>query len=455
MPSTRNVEMQKQKKQSQIEGAKISLTNSLFYQVDDCPPLMRNALYGIQWTMIFIPILIIITSISARAIELDDKGQVLFAQRVLLVTGVATLLQSLVGHKYPIQEGPATALLLSFVTIAPYGLQVIQGGMIVGGFFLLILGSLNLIKWIRPLFTDRVVGVILMLISFTLLPFLYRLIAGITPDCASGELSALLISLFLILIISLFSQVLPGFLKTISMFAGVLIGFFAFWALGRINFNSFSNSAWFNSPQNLVVGGSPHFFLPSIITFLFAYLAVTVNCIGSIYGIAEIVGKEDVEKRISRGIALTGVGGILGGLTGTIGTVSYSISPGVVLVSRVASRFALSMCGGMLVILSLVPKLGALFTSIPLPVVGAVLCVAMGSQIGAGIAIISKAKEKLKGRDYLVVGVPTLLGAIAGLLPREIYAPLPEAVSAILANGVVFGIILVLIMEHLLLRETG
>ena len=168
---------------------------------------------------------------------------------------------------------------------------------------------------------------------------------------------------------------------------------------------------------------------------------------------SEIVGKDQIEKRISRGITLTGVGGILAGLTGSIGTVSYSISPGVVLVSRVGSRFAVTMCGAILVVLSFVPKLGALFSSIPSAVIGAVLCVALGSQVGAGISVFTKDKQPLQSRDYLIVGVPTLLGTITSFIPKELYAPLPLFLSSILANGVVFGIIVVLILEHILLRD--
>ncbi len=428
-----------------------TLSYSLIYQLNEKPPTLKNLLYGIQWTVVFIPIIIILASISSKAIGLDHMGQVSFFQRLLFVTGVATLLQSLIGHRYPIQEGPATALLLSILTLAPFGLEAIAGGMIVGGCFLFLLGSFNWVKWITPLFTDRVVGVILMLIAFTLSPFMVRLIGAVQPGHPAGDVSLLMISLSLVLLICLFSHWLPGFLKTISMFLGVLIGFAVFWATGRIDYTTLSDSLWLNPPTSLIIG-PPKFIVPCVITFLFAYLAVIVNSIGSIYGISEIVGKDDIEKRVNRGITLTGLGGILGGLTGTIGTVSYSISPGVVLVSRVGSRYAITMCGGILIILSMVPKLGALFASIPSPVIGAVLCVAMGSQVGAGIAVFTKEKKPLMARDYLVVGIPTIVGTITAFLPREIYASLPDVLSAILSNGVVFGIILVMILEHLLLR---
>ena len=431
--------------------SQIPLEHSLIYQLDDRPPFFKNLIYGIQWTVVFIPLIIINASIASKAIGLDELSQIYFFQRFLLVAGLATFLQTLFGHHYPIPEGPATALLLSVVTLAPFGLQAIEGGMIVGGSFLFLLGIFKWVKWMTPFFTDRVVGVILMLIAFTLLPFISTLTAGIQPSHPSGELTVFMTSLSLVLIICLFSQWLPGYFKTISMFLGVLIGFFFFLCLGRINFTPLEKSPWILFPRDFIVG-PPRFVLPCVITFLFAYLAVIVNSIGSIYGISEIVGKNQIEKRVDRGIAFTGIGGVLAGLTGSIGTVSYSISPGVVLVSRVGTRFALTLCGMILMLLSFVPKLGALFAIIPSAVIGAALCVAMGSQVGAGIAVISK-RGSMKTRDYLIVGIPTLIGTITSFLPKGIYATLPNVLSAILANGVVLGIIIVLIMEHLLLHE--
>ena len=111
-----------------------------------------------------------------------------------------TILQSLEGHRYPLLEGPSSAILVTFIILAPYGLSVIEGGMIFGGFFLILIGVFKWFKWLSSLFTPRVVGVILILVAFTLLSFLYPLLIGINKAYPYGELgvfgSSLLIVLF-------------------------------------------------------------------------------------------------------------------------------------------------------------------------------------------------------------------------------------------------------------------
>lgn len=100
---------------------------------------------------------------------------------------------------------------------------------------------------------------------------------------------------------------------------------------------------------------------------------------------------------------------------GVVGLVSYSISPGVVVANRVASRYVTALCGLMLVVAALAPKFAALLAMVPSAVVGAALAVAMGAQIGTGLDIISAGG--MTSRDYFVVGLPVMLGTVVSILP--------------------------------------
>ena len=100
-----------------------------------------------------------------------------------------------------------------------------------------------------------------------------------------------------------------------------------------------------------------------------------------------------------------------------------------------------------------VPKLAALLAIIPAQVVGAALFVAMGVQVGAGLAIV--ASGEMTSRDYFVVGLPVMLGTCVGFLPEALLASLPVGARVILGNGLVVGILLVLLLEHGLLRKIG
>jgi len=77
--------------------------------------------------------------------------------------------------------------------------------------------------------------------------------------------------------------------------------------------------------------------------------------------------------------------------------------------------------------------------------------VAMGTQIGAALAVI--ARQGIGGRDYVVVGLPVLLGTMATVLPPDFLAAVPPFLRVFLGNGLVMGIVMVVILEHGLLKE--
>ncbi|MCE5335071.1 MAG: purine/pyrimidine permease, partial [Desulfobacteraceae bacterium] len=115
-----------------------------------------------------------------------------------------------------------------------------------------------------------------------------------------------------------------------------------------------------------------------------------------------------------------------------------------------ASRYAVACCGVMVMLAAFMPKLSALFALVPAPVVGATLCTAMGFQIGAAFAII--AQGGIDQRSYYVVGLPILVGTMIGFLPQEIVQQVPAIFRVFLGNGLTFGILFVLVLEHVLMR---
>lgn len=425
---------------------------SYLYEIDEHPALPYAIIYGLQWAIIAFPTAIIATSICGAALDLDSEGALRFLQLTLLTTGLYTFVQTLWGHRYPLLEGPSTAVMLTFIFLVPYGLPAIQGGTIIGGILLVVIVCSRQLERIIRLFTPNVVGVILMLIAFGLLPPLLRLLTGVDDVHPQGEALTMMISLPLVLFIATLSYRLKGFWKTISILLGMIAGSLVFLLLGRLDWQALVAASWVSFSMGWVKS-PPGFYWPAAIAFACSYLAVIVNSLGSIQGVAAITDKERLPRSTRRGILINGIAGISCGLLGVAGTVSYSISPGVILVNRVASRYAVTYCGIILLMAAFSPKLGALLALVPTPVVGAALCVAMGGQVGAGIAII--ASKELSSRDYFVVGLPLLLGTLVGFFPRSLFDTLPGVSQVFLGNSLIVGIVTVLLMEHLLWRENA
>ena len=422
----------------------------LAYRLNDLPPWPKNLLYGVQWALIFLPTLAIISGISVNYLGFRGAEAVLFFQRTLLVTGALMILQTLWGHRLPLLDGPSSALLLSFVIIAPQGLPAIQGGMLTGGVFLFLLSALGLMRHLQRLMTDNVVGVILVLIAVTLLPYLGPMIIQTRPG-ETGDIVVFGISLIVMAAIAFFSHRLRGFLKTISLFLGIILGTILLALAGRAAFPDLARTPWFSMPAPFFPG-LPQFSFAASLSFLVAYLAVIVNGVGSIYSVGEVVGKNETGKRVARGIGFTGIGGILAGGCGVIGTVSFGISPGVILVTRVGTRYAVTVCGVLLLSLAFFQKALALFSAIPLSVIGAAMLTGMAAQVGAGISVLTRSGRPLASRDYLVIGIPILLGGVVPFLPEAFFQTFPPEVQALVKNGMVVGILTVLLLEHLVLR---
>jgi len=419
------------------------------YGLDEHPPLSLALVYGLQWAFLIFPAVAIAVRLCGQSLGLDAREEVRFLQLVLVASGWFTAVQTLWGHRYPLLEGPASALLLTFTLVAPYGLRAVQGGLVFGSVLLMAAVLSGRLDRLLNLFTSNVVGVILMLIALGLLPFLLNFMTGKEGEASSGDLLTFLISLGLVFLMATLSHRLKGFYQTVALLLGMMAGTAVFALLGRLNWGPLWSAAWISTPSPWIPS-LPGARGSACIAFAAAYLAVMVNSLGSIQGIANITDRERLPRSIRRGLLVNGLSGIFCGLTGVVGTVSYSTSPGIVLANRVASRYVITYCGLTLLAAAFVPKLAALLAMIPPPVVGSTLCVAMGAQIGVGINIV--AGRPLASRDYFVVGLPVLLGTMSGFLPGELLEPLPGSLRIFLGNGLITGIFLVLLLEHVLLR---
>jgi len=428
------------------------MNTAYLYDLDDLPPCQYALLYGLQWAFIMFPALIIAATLSVGSLGPGGADIIRFLRLTLLTSGLFTIVQTLWGHRYPLLEGPATALMLAFILLAPHGLPAIQGGMIFGGVLLVIIVLSRQLERLTRLFTPNVVGVILMLIALGLLRPLLRFMTGATDTTPGSEGQTFLISLMLVLFIATLSHWLKGFWRTVSILIGMVVGSFVFLVVGRLRWEQLVAAPWISFSTRWVET-LPGFYWPAAVAFACAYLAVIVNTLGSLQGIAAITDKERLPKATQRGILINGIAGVSCGVLGVVGTVSYSMGPGVILVNRVASRYAVTYCGAILLVATFLPKLAALLAVVPEPVVGAALCVGLGGQVGVGISTV--ASQEIQSRDYFVVGLPVLLGTLVGFLPQGLVDALPGWIQLFVANSLITGITLVLLLEHVLLRKRG
>lgn len=421
------------------------------YSIDDKPPPVLLAAYGVQWALLLFPAVLMVTALCAEAFKMSDVSRVSFVQLTFLVAGCFTLAQSLWGHRYPVLEGPATAHLLTVLSLAPYGIGSIQGGMILGSLLMFALGLSGSISVFSRIFTRNIVVVILILIALTIAPHLAVSLAAKGGSQIQGTSWLFFAFSCSIVIFTAFCNYrLKGLWGTLSLLIGVTVGTAFYPMIGKLDFSIWEKASWISLPS-LWTPVSPELSLVSVVSFAIAYVAVLVNMLGSLVSIASVTDKNRLNSSLKRSLVLNGVSGILCGVLGIVGIVSYSISPGVVTSQRVASRYTLVACGIVTILMSLIPKIAATFAFVPASVVSAVLCVAMGSQIGAALQMTTS--STLTQRDGTVIGLSTLLGLVVATLPPDAASATPSAIQVFLKNGLVSGIAVSLILEHILLRR--
>ncbi len=190
-----------------------------------------------------------------------------------------------------------------------------------------------------------------------------------------------------------------------------------------------------------------------LLAFLFCFLALAVNDLGSIQSIAELLRPADLPGRVSRGITFTGLANALAGFFGVLGPVDFSLSPGVVAATGCASRFTLLPAAGLLLLLSFSPAAIGTIGRIPDVVVGSVLLYILCAQVAAGLLVLFEGKEPFRFPHGLVIGLPLLLGTVIAFLPPAALATFPAVLQPVLGNGFVVGVLAVMVLEHLIFRD--
>ncbi len=420
---------------------------NLKYGIDDRPKWGQLMLYSLQW---FVLAIAVVTTSLFIAVG-SPAERVLYAQKVFALMGFATIFQVLWGHRMPIVVGPASVLLVGIITaLASQGEAVntnkIYTAVLLGGVAVTLLSMGRILEHLQRIFTPRIVVVILMLISFTLGPTIKNLIfpAGEEARHAFGLWFAILATPCM----ALAAAKLRGVAKSLIIPAALVVGSILYYVV----YGGFGDAfARYTESEGALLIPKLEFDGGIILAFLFCYVALLINDIGSTQSLGAMLATADTDKRCRRGVGLTGLMNVVAGGLGVIGPVNYSMSPGVIASSMCASRFALLPAGAGLVVCAFVPSLIALFSALPNTVIGVILLYLMGTQLAAALHMMTADKSVMTFEDGLVVGLPIMVALVFGIIPMGV---IPPMLRPLIGNGFVMGVIVVIILEHLIFRRS-
>mgnify|MGYP000627979457 FL=1 len=375
--------------------------SSLLYGINDRPPIGETVILGFQHYLTMFGSTVAIPLLLAPALGITDpvqKGWLIAT--MFFVSGITTLLQTIWGNRLPIVQGGTfsflapTFAICGMAALANAGWEVrmqhVQGAIIAGSLAEIIVGASGLVGRLLKFVGPITIAPTIALIGLSLFKFgapeagRYWPIGGLT-----------------IFLIILFSQYLRNKHRTFELYP-ILLAIVTAWSISAIctalgifpaghpahtSLANLKDAPWFRIPHPFQ-WGFPQFGAAAIVGMLAGYIASIVESIGDYYACARLSGAPIPDKKtINRGITFEGIGCFIAGIFGTgNGTTSYSENIGAIGLTRVGSRRVVQAGAVIMILLGTVSKFGALFTTIPQPIVGGMYCAMFGMIAAVGLS---------------------------------------------------------------------
>lgn len=449
------------------------------YQFEGKLPLKQAIPLGLQHVLaMFVgnltPILIITAACGAE----DFAGiQVSLLQNAMLIAGVITLIQLYaigpIGGQVPIIMGTSSGFIGVFQSIVnimgggvvAYG--AIMGASLIGGLFETVLGAF--LKPLRRFFPSVVTGTVVLAIGLSLIGVGVGSFGGGSSANDYGSAENLLIALVVMIIILVLKHGTKGLTSSSCILIGIIAGYIICAVLGMIlpttavnaegveytkawvlNWDKVAQAKWFAVPKFMPV--KPIFDIRAIVPVMIMFIVTAVETVGDISGCIEGgMGREATDKELSGGVMCDGVGSSIAAFFGVLPNTSFSQNVGLVTMTKIVNRFALG-CGAVFLILcGLLPKLAALVSMMPQPVLGGAAVIMFSSIVMSGIQLITK--EPLDARNMTIVSVALGLGYGIGS-NSAVLSGLPEIVKLLFGgSGIVPAAFVAIILNVLLPKE--
>lgn len=418
------------------------------YELNDKPGLFPMLMYGLQWWIVSLPCVVIMGIIVSQLHYTDVAEQTFYLQKLFGIMGIAMIVQVLWGHRLPLIIGPASVLLIGILSTVSSGIAAVYTGIMIGGLVLTVLAYSGLLGKLQFVFTPRIVTVILILIAFTLTPVILKLVLGDTVHA----LFNLFFTLIMVLALVVGNKLLRGIWKSTTVLWGIVGGVLVYYLAN--GFPTLMSTGAGIMPEQATLFNFPlEFETGTILAFLFCYIALIVNELGSIQAVGHMLQADRMDRRTSRGVGIVGVTNVLSGMFGVIGPVDYSMSPGVISATGCASRYTLIPAGIGLILCAFFPSVVGILVTIPGVVMGAILLYLMATQLAAGLQMLVREKAITDFDNGVVVGLPLMVALLLSFAPEEVLNLIPSLFRPIVGNGFVMGVITVLIMEHLIFKK--
>lgn len=426
------------------------------HAVDTLPPLRQTLPLGLQHVLVGYSGMVTVPLLIGLGIGLSTAQIATLVTANVLVSGVATLLQTIgvfnTGVRLPILMGSTfTGITPAIIVGKDGGLPAVFGATIVAGVLTWFVAPWfsRLLRFFPPIVT----GTIIAIIGFSLLPSTSNLIAGSDPSAPDyGSSKKLLLALGTILLVILLERFARPAIGRFAILIALALGTLAAWPMGMTDFSAVGDSDLFGVVHPFEFG-APTFAVSAILPMLVVQLVNMVESTGDTLAIGQIVDKPIGSREVAKALRADGAGTAFAGVFNSFTIVTFGENVGLVSITKVMSRFVVATAGLILVVMGLMPKLGAIVASLPGPVLGGIGVVMFGTVGAIGVRIITQA-DMNDGRNLLIIAISFGFGLLPVGAP-QFYSHLPNAAQTILSSGIAAGGIAAFCLNLLLHHGRG
>jgi len=372
-------------------------------------PVGRQVLAGAQMLFVAFGALVLMPLITGM-----DPNVALFT------AGLGTLLFQLITKR----QVPVF-LASSFAFIAPiiaakgeFGLPAVMGGVVAAGLVYMVLGFAVRLK--GPGFIDRllppvVIAPVIISIGLALSPVAVNMAMGKAGD-GSAQLipyhTAMFISMPALITTLLVAVLGKGLFRLVPILAGVAVGYGLSFAFGVVDTSGIAAAPWLAMPNFI----TPEFNIGAILFMVPVALAPAIEHIGGVVAIGSVTGNNYVKKPgLHRTLLGDGVATSAAGLFGGPPNTTYAEVTGAVMLTKNYNPKIMTWAAIFAIALAFIGKFGAGLLSIPVPVMGGILCLLFGSIAVVGLSTLIRHQVDLSEARNLIIVSVTLVFGIGGM----------------------------------------
>lgn len=427
------------------------------------PPLPMAIALGVQHVLaMFVsnitPPIIVAGAAGFGFGSADPSALIYMIQAAMLFAGVATLLQTVglgpIGARLPLVQGTSFAFISVMIPIVAgkgvEGMAALTTAAFLAG--LLHAGLSRLVGPIRFALPPLVTGLVVLMIGLSLVRVGIEYAAGgvaLRGHPAYGSLESWTLAGVVVVTTLGLKFFGRGVFSTAAVLLGLLVGYGAALAMGKVDFAPVGQAHWVMLPHFLAFGWA---LSPSaIVGFCLIGFVSSIESIGDVEAICENgAGRRASDREVMGAVAADGVGTALSALFGAMPNTTFSQNVGLIAMSGLMSRFVVTLGALFLIVCGLLPKIGAVITTVPIEVLGGGVIVMFGMVASSAIAMLSGV---VWNQRNMLIGGTALSLALGLQLEPEALGHLPETARILLSSGVMPVAVIAVVLNLILPQE--